>query len=63
MSDSIEYLSLDETRAAAQQLLDNTDGDLIGADAERFSALTEHAEQLRKQQRQRAEAGRELPAV
>ena len=59
MSDSIEYLSLDETRAAAQQLLDNTDGDLIGADAERFSALTEHAEQLRKQQRQRAEAGRE----
>jgi predicted phage gp36 major capsid-like protein len=60
MSDDIEYLTLDETRSAAAELLDSTTGDLTGSDAQRFQALTAHAEQLREQQRQTAEAGRNL---
>ena len=32
----IESMTLHETRSAAQELLDGTTGDLVGADAERF---------------------------
>lgn len=49
----IESMSLGEARAAAQQLLDSTDGDLTGPAAERFQSLTRHAEQLRERQAQR----------
>ncbi|WP_041181099.1 phage major capsid protein [Mycobacterium canetti] len=52
----VESLSLEQTRAAAAELLDNTDGDLVGADAERFAALTAHAEQLRERERGRRRA-------
>ena len=38
-------------RHAAVALLDSTSGDLVGADAERFTQLTEHAEALRQRQR------------
>ena len=36
---------------AVVALLDSTSGDLVGADAERFTQLTEHAEALRQRQR------------
>lgn len=50
---AIDSMNLEQCRAAAQQLLDNTTGDLTGADAERFQALTAHADQLREQDNQR----------
>lgn len=43
----IKQLSLDETRSAAKQLLDSVEGDLTGDVAQRFQALTRHAEELR----------------
>ena len=42
--DDIEHMTLEQTRAAAQEILDGTTGDLAGADAERFHSLTRHAE-------------------
>ncbi len=54
----IDQMSLEQTRAAAQELLDSTTGDLTGDDAQRFAALTGRADQLR--QRQTAEARRDL---
>ena len=56
----IERMSLEQTRAAAQELLDGTTGDLAGADAERFQALTQRAEQIRQQDRQRSTTRRDL---
>lgn len=47
----IKQLSLDETRSAAKQLLDSVEGDLTGDVAQRFQALTRHAEELRAEQR------------
>ena len=44
---------MEQTRAAAQELLDGTTGDLAGAGAERFQALNRRAEQLREQEQQR----------
>jgi HK97 family phage major capsid protein len=44
----IDKMSLEQTRAAAAELLDGVDGDLTGPDAERFDALTRHAERLRE---------------
>lgn len=46
----IATMTMEQTRAAAQTLLDNTTGDLAGADAERFQALTRRAEELRQQE-------------
>jgi hypothetical protein len=61
MSDTdIDSMTLEQTRAAAQELLDNTTGDLAGADAERFQALTGRATQLREHEQQRATARRDL---
>ncbi|BBX72215.1 phage major capsid protein [Mycobacterium shinjukuense] len=64
--DDIKNLSLDETRAAAQQLLDTVEGDLTGEAAQRFQALCRHAEELRSEQRRRglqaAEALRRVQA-
>ena len=51
--DDIEHMTLEQTRAAAQEILDGTTGDLAGADAERFHSLTRHAESLRERERQR----------
>lgn len=45
--DDIKNLSLPETRDAAKQLLDSVAGDLTGEAAQRFQALTRHAEELR----------------
>src|SRR5262245_52892922 len=56
----IERMTLEQTRAAAQELLDNTTGDLAGADADRFQALSAHAEQLRQREQQRATARRDI---
>lgn len=56
----ISTMTLDQTRAAAQELLDSTTGDLAGPDAERFQALAQRAEQIREQTQQRATAGRDL---
>lgn len=53
-------MSLEQTRAAAQELLNSTSGDLEGADAERFNKLAEHAEQLRERAQQRTTAARDL---
>lgn len=50
----IDRMSLDETRAAAKELLDRTTGDLVGADAERFQALTGRAEAIRAQEETRS---------
>lgn len=50
----IKQLSLDETRSAAKQLLDSVEGDLTGDVAQRFQALTRHAEELRAEQRRAA---------
>jgi len=56
----IQNLTLEETRAAAQELLNGTTGDLTGADAERFEALRTRAEQIRAEQTQRTTATRDL---
>lgn len=56
----IDTMTLDQTRAAARELLDSTTGDLAGSDAERFQALTARAEQIRAQDQQRATAARDL---
>lgn len=53
--DDISRMTLDQTRAAAKELLDGVDGDLTGAAAERFQQLTARAEQIREQQQQRDE--------
>ena len=55
-TDPAALRSLGAVRAAAAEILDNTDGDLTGADAERFAALTARAEALRDQQHREAEA-------
>lgn len=60
--DDISRMTLDQTRTAAKQLLDGTDGDLTGAAAERFQQLTARAEQIREQQQQRDEQLREMTA-
>lgn len=56
----IDTMTLEQTRAAAQELLDNTTGDLAGADAERFQALARRAEQLRTEQLRRGTAARDM---
>ena len=56
----IDQMNLEQTRTAAQQLLDRTTGDLAGADAERFEALTQRVEQIREQERQRVTFSRDL---
>ncbi|MEZ0341531.1 phage major capsid protein [Mycobacterium sp. pV006] len=56
----ISTLTLEQTRAAARELLDSTTGDLAGADAERFQELQRHAEQLRDGAQQRATAARDM---
>ena len=53
-------MTVEQTRAAAQELLDGTTGDLAGAGAERFQALNRRAEQLREQEQQRVTAARDL---
>src|SRR5262245_56851486 len=61
MSDvDIQDMSLEQTRAAAKKLLDSTTGDLAGADAERFQALTRRAEQIREQEREKTTASCDL---
>ncbi|WP_057363243.1 phage major capsid protein, partial [Mycobacterium tuberculosis] len=55
----IKQLSLDETRSAAKQLLDSVEGDLTGDVAQRFQALTRHAEELRAEQRRRGREAEE----
>lgn len=60
MTELIENMTIEQTRAAAQELLDSTTGDLTGADAERFQALTRHAESLRQHQGQRNTAARDM---
>ncbi|AFC44581.1 hypothetical protein OCU_33620 [Mycobacterium intracellulare ATCC 13950] len=57
---AINDMTIEQTRAAAQELLDSTTGDLAGADAERFEALRARAEQIRDQERQRTTAARDL---
>lgn len=47
-------MTLDETRAAAKELLDRTTGDLEGADAARFAALSGRAQELRAQEERRS---------
>jgi HK97 family phage major capsid protein len=56
----IDAMTLEQTRAAAQELLDNTTGDLAGTDAQRFQALTRRAEQIREHEQQRATATRDM---
>lgn len=58
----IDFMTLEQCRAAAQELLDSTSGDLTGPAAERFQALTRHAEQLRERQAQRDSATRDMVA-
>ncbi len=41
-------MTLAQVRTAAAELLDGVDGDLTGTDAERFTALTRRAEELRR---------------
>ncbi|AYE97912.1 phage major capsid protein [Mycobacterium paragordonae] len=60
MTELIEHMTIEQTRAAAQELLDSTTGDLTGADAERFQALTRHADSLRQRQEQRDTAARDM---
>ncbi len=57
--DDIKNLSLPETRDAAKQLLDSVAGDLTGEAAQRFQALTRHAEELRAEQRRRGREAEE----
>ena len=56
----IDHMTLEQTRAAAQQLLDSTTGDLAGAEAERFQALADRAEPIRAQDKQRGVARAEV---
>lgn len=48
----IDRMTLEQTRAAASELLDSVDGDLTGSDAHRFDALTKRADQLRARERE-----------
>lgn len=48
----IGSMNLEQVRAAAQQLLDNAEGDLSGAEATRFQALTTHGQALQEEARQ-----------
>lgn len=57
---AIDQMTMEQTRAAAQELLDSTTGDLSGAYAERFQALRTRAEQIREQESQRATARRDI---
>lgn len=56
----IATMNLEQTRAAAQELLDRTTGDLEGADAERFQALHAHAEEIRTHEASRSAARAEV---
>ncbi|GAS87539.1 phage major capsid protein [Mycolicibacterium brisbanense] len=56
----VSTMTMEQTRAAAQQLLDSTTGDLEGADAERFQALSARAQQLREQEQKRDTARRDM---
>lgn len=56
----IDRMTLEQTRAAASELLDSVDGDLTGSDAQRFDALTKRAEQLRARERERETQLRDL---
>lgn len=56
----IDNMTFEQTRAAAQELLNSTTGDLTGADAERFKSLHAHAEQIREHNRQRTTAVRDM---
>lgn len=49
----VDTMTLDQCRTAARELLDGTEGDLVGADAERFQQLTQRVEGLRERDRQR----------
>lgn len=53
-------MSIEQTRAEAQKLLDATTGDLTGADAERFQALSQRATELREREENRDIAARDL---
>lgn len=57
---AINDMTIEQTRAAAQELLDSTTGDLAGADAERFQSLQARALEIRAQEQQRATATRDL---
>ena len=57
---AINDMTIEQTRAAAQELLDSTTGDLAGADAERFHALQARAEQVRTEQQQKDTVRRSL---
>lgn len=57
---AIDRMTLEQTRAAAQELLDSTTGDLTGADAQRFEALSRHATELRELDQQRDTARRDM---
>ncbi|MEZ5081832.1 MAG: phage major capsid protein, partial [Thermoleophilia bacterium] len=43
----IDRMTITQARAAAAEILDSTDGDLTGPDAERFAAITARVEQIR----------------
>ena len=60
MDIDINDMTIEQCRDAATELLDSATGDLVGSDAQRFQALTARAEQLRGEQRVRADAGRDL---
>ena len=59
-TDDIQQMTLEQTRLAAEELLNSTTGDLAGADAERFDALHRHATELREREQQRVTASRDL---
>lgn len=56
----IDRMNMNQVREAAKALLDRTEGDLTGADAERFTALNARAEAIREEEQQRDTARRSL---
>ncbi|OBF91046.1 major capsid protein [Mycobacterium sp. 852002-51163_SCH5372311] len=58
----IDTMTVEQCRSAAQQLLDNTEGDLTGEAAQRFEQLSQRVDHLREQQRQRVTASRDMVA-
>ncbi|MCB9408316.1 MAG: phage major capsid protein [Mycolicibacterium sp.] len=49
----IDRMTITQARAAAAEILDSTDGDLTGPDAERFAAITARVEQIRAESQAR----------
>ena len=57
---AISNMTIEQTRAAAQELLDTTTGDLEGAAAQRFQELSARATHLREQELQRQTVRRDM---